>query len=163
MLHKLIDRVCGLFQDAAPGRRQYFDEDLAQDQWDLLESAALLQVTEFRIFELAYKDWYGAAPKAQVIEVHFRNYMFNQLIPAWVSRFCRRVVELGQDGTLNPADFGVYQRLPSRRMMRIGQAYTGMLLVAFLVLVCMAYWDEYLEDLLLTRAPVGQPLHNTMP
>ena len=125
----LVDRLLSYFKPPAD-RRQYFDENLAGEQWDLLESAAMLQVTEFRVFELAYKDWYGVAPKHQVIEVHFRNYMFNQIIPVWVSHFCRHVVELGQAGQLNPKDFGVYQRLPSRRMMRIGQAYTAMLLIA---------------------------------
>lgn len=167
LLQKLIDRIHGYFS-TPQGRQQYFDENLSRDQWDLLEAAGLLQVTEFKLFELAYREWYGVRPKARVIEVHFRNYMFNMVIPAWVSHFCRRIVELGQAGSLDPRDFGIYQRLPSKRMMRIGKAYTAMLLAAFLFLVYMAYWDEYFSELLLTRANVyppdaGLPQHNTMP
>jgi hypothetical protein len=156
MIRKFLDFVVSYFKVPA-GRKQYFDENLNREQWDLLEAAAMLQVTEFRIFELAYKDWYGVLPKAQVAEVHFRNYMFNQIIPVWVSGFCRRIVDLGQSGALNPKDFGIYQRLPSRRMMRIGQVYTAMLVVAFLFLVYMAYYGEFFSELLYTNANVYPP------
>lgn len=165
-MHYLIRKLLNCFK-IPQGRRQYFDEDLAREQWDLLESAALLQVTEFRIFELAYKDWYGAAAKHQVVEAHFRNYMFNQIVPVWVSHFCRRIVKLGRSGELDPKKFGIYQRLPSRRMIRIGQAYTAMLLMAFFVMVYMAYGDHFTE-LLISRTGhtsdvVGLPQHNIMP
>ena len=76
LLRKLIDHFKG-----PPGRKQYFDEDLDQEQWDLLEAAAQLQVTEFKLFELAYRDWYGHPARQQAIEVCFRNYMFNRIIP----------------------------------------------------------------------------------
>lgn len=161
--HKLVD-----YFRIPPDRRQYFDEDVARDQWDLLETAALLQVTEFKVFELAYKEWYGAAGKQRVIEAHFRNYMFNQAIPVWVARFCRRIVEMGQAGTLDPREFGIYPRLPSRRMMLIGKLYVAMLLLAFLVLLYLAYGQEA-AGLIIDRTGLqagdtgGLPQHNTMP
>lgn len=165
-LQKVIDAVSGYFK-SAPGRRQYFDENMDREQWDLLEASAQLQVTEFRIFELSYKQWYGAAPKARVIEVYFRNYMFNRIIPVWVSHFCREVIEKGEAGTLDPRDYGIYQRLPSRRMMRIGQIYTAMLLVAFVILLYMAYGEALIPDTvqsLFGRGDtIGLPQHNTMP
>lgn len=148
-----------------PDRQQYFDEDVARDQWDLLEAAALLQVTEFKVFELSYKAWYGVAAKQPVIEGHFRRYMFQQIIPVWVAGFCRRVVELEQQGALNPREFGIYQRLPNRRMKLIGKTYAALLLGAFLVLVFMAYGDHFvgLLDDGGTRDTAGLPQHNTMP
>jgi hypothetical protein len=165
-IRKVFHAVTGYFR-STPGRRQYFDEDIAREQWDLLEASALLQVTEFRVFELSWKQWYGAAPKARVIEVHFRNYMFNHIIPVWVSHFCREIVEKGEVGTLDPRDYGIYQRLPSRRMMRIGQTYTAMLLVAFIVLLYMAYGEALVPDsvqsLFGRGDTIGLPQHNTMP
>lgn len=162
LLAKLIDYFKG-----SPGRRQYFDEDLDREQFDLLEAAAQLQVTEFKLFELAYRDWYGHPPKHQVIEVYFRNYMFNRIIPVWVSHFARVIVEKSQAGTLDPRDYGIYQRLPSRRMQRIGQAYTAMLLVAFVILMYMAYGDalvpETVQSLFGRGDTAGLPQHNTMP
>ncbi len=163
ILRALFRKVADYFR-LPPDRRQYFDEDVASDQWDLLESAALLQVTEFKVFELAYKAWYGVAARQAVIEVHFRNYMFRQVIPVWVAGFCRRVVEMEQAGTLNPKDFGIYHRLPNRRMMLIGKTYAALLLAAFLVLLFMAY-GEHVSELLSdgTRDTAGLPQHNTMP
>lgn len=163
-LQSLVRKLVSHF-GLPPDRQQYFDEDVARDQWDLLETAALLQITEFRVFELAYREWYGVAAKHRVIEIHFRNYMFNQLIPAWVAHFCRRIVELERTGTLDPKDFGIYPRQPSRRMIRIGQAYTAMLLAAFLVLIYMAYGQE-IADLLANREgsnAAGMPQHNIVP
>jgi hypothetical protein len=75
---------------------------------------------------------------------------------------------MARAGTLDPRDFGVYQRQPSRRMARIGKAYAAMLLLAFLFLVYMAYGDQ-LSGLLADRPDpesvesVGLPQHNTMP
>lgn len=140
-VNALVRRLVDYFR-IPPDRHQYFDENVDAEQWDLLEAAALLQVTEFKVFELAYKEWYGVAPKPRVIEVHFRNYMFNQLIPRWVARFCRRIVEQEQAGTLDPRDFGIYQRLPSRRMRLIGKTYAAMLLLGFLLVVYLAYGHE---------------------
>lgn len=165
-LHVLIHKLVDYFR-IPPDRHQYFDEDVATDQWDLLEAAALLQVTEFRVFELAYKEWYGAAPKPRVVELHFRNYMFSRVIPTWVAHFCRRVVEMERAGTLDPREFGVYQRLPSRRMRLIGKAYAALLLVGFLLIVIMAYGHEVTglagADGQPVRDTAGLPQHNTMP
>jgi len=165
-IRKVIDFFAGCFR-VSPERQQYFDEDLDREQWDLLEAAAELQVTEFKLFELAYRDWYGHPPKPQVIEVFFRNYMFNRIIPVWVSHFSRRIVEEARAGTLDPRRYGVYQRLPSRRMQRIGQAYTAMLLVAFVILMYMAYGEALIPDTvqsLFGRGDsIGLPQHNTMP
>jgi len=143
-LAKLLGKLSEYFSPA-PGRLQYFDENLAADQWDLQEAAALLQVTEFRIFELAYKEWYGHKPRHYVIETHFNNYMFNQVIPAWVKHLCRRVIASSQAGDLDPRDFGIYHRLPSRRMTRIGRLYIAFLLVMFLGLVYITYGERVLE------------------
>jgi len=144
-LAALIEKFTSHFR-VSRGRQQYFDEDIDPELWDLLEASALLQVTEFKVFELAYKDWFGTMPRPYIIEPHFNNYMFNRIIPVWVKHFCRRVVEMGREGTLDPRAFGVYPRQPSRRMMRIGQVYTALLLMAFLVLVLMAYGDRLFPD-----------------
>lgn len=143
LLARLLGKLADFFKPSA-GRHQYFDERLASEQWDLLEAAALLQITEFRIFELAYKEWFGHRPRPYIIERYFKDYMFNRAIPAWVTHFCRRVVALGHAGELDPRDFGIYYRLPSRRMTRIGQLYIAFLLAAFLGLVWFTYGERVL-------------------
>ncbi len=122
-------------------RRQYFDEDIDPDLWDLLQSSSLLEIKEFDIFELAYKDWFGHAPKPHVSEAHFSNYMFNNRIPVWVRRYTRMVVELHERGELNPRQLGVYKPLPSRRLKRMGTVYTVVILGMVLYLTFIAYRD----------------------
>ncbi len=132
-------------------RRQYFDEDIDPELWDLLQSSSLLEVKEFDIFELAYKDWFGHAPKPHVSEAHFSRYMFNKKIPVWVRRYSRKVVELHERGELNPRQLGVYTRLPSKRLKRLGTVYTIVLLATMLYLTVVAYRDY---DYVQTEVPV---------
>ena len=147
--------------------RQYFDEDLKQDSLDLLEAAAALEVKEFKLFELAYRDWYGKKPLSQVIEVHFSNYMFNNVIPAWVRSYSRHVVELHKAGTLDPKAFGVYQPLPSRRLIFIGRVFGTLLIFVFLVFMFLINKEPPITQSLFGRADVTQelirPQSNAMP
>ena len=153
--------------DRSRSRRQYFDEDLEQELLDLLEVSALLEIKEFALFELAYKEWYGRAPLSRVIEAHFSNYMFHGIIPAWVTSYTRHVLELQERGDLDPRRLGIYKRLPSRRLMIIGKLYTALLLVTLLVLTAIAYRDHGIVKSLFGRADSGyevdKPRHNAMP
>ena len=115
--------------------KQYFDEDLSVDSLHLLEAAAALEVKEYTLFELAYGKWYGKKLLNHAIEAHFANYMFDGHIPAWVRSFSRQVVELHERDQLNPRDFGVYQPLPSKRLIRIGRAFSAFLVLSFVVIV----------------------------
>ncbi len=148
-------------------RRQYFDEDLEQELLDLLEVSALLEIKEFALFELAYKEWYGRIPLPRVIEAHFTNYMFHSIIPAWVTSYTRHVLALQQRGELDPRKLGVYKRLPSKRLMAIGKLYTAMLLVTLLLLTAVAYRDHGIVKSLFGRADssfeVDRPRQNAMP
>jgi hypothetical protein len=146
-----ISRVQQWLQRLNYDRRQYFDEDIDPDLWDLLQTASLLEIKEFDVFKLAYKEWFGQLPKSQVSEAHFANYMFNQQIPVWVRRYTRKVIELHERDALNPRELGVYQPLPSRKLQRIGKLYTVMLLAVLLYLTFLAYRDtEFFQTLLPT-------------
>lgn len=147
--------------------KQYFDEDLSADSLDLLEAAAALEIKEYTLFELAYRKWYGRKPLNHVIEAHFANYMFHGHIPAWVRSFSRRIVELHERDELNPRDFGVYQPLPSKRLIRIGQAFSAFLVLTFVVVLIFIYREPNMSQSLFGRADVAQeyerPVHHAMP
>lgn len=120
---------------------QYFDEDISADVAAILQTAAVLDATEYLVFQLAYKDWFGKKATDVRVEPHFSRYMFGEIVPIWVRQYTRKVIKLDQDGGLNPRALGVYQRLPSRRMILIGKAYVGFLLGIFCVLTYVAYKD----------------------
>lgn len=147
--------------------RQYFDEDLKQDSLDLLEAAAVLEVREFKLFELAYREWYGKEPLSRVIEVHFSNYMFNKVIPTWVRSYSRHVVELHKAGKLDPKAFGIYQPLPSKRLILIGRVFSTLLIFVFLAFLFLINKDPPITQSLFGRADLTQelarPQHNAMP
>ncbi len=140
----LVTRIHTWFMRVVDDRRQYFDEDVKPELWDLLQAASLLEVKEFVLFELAYRDWFGRRPRSEELEVHFTNYMFNEVIPTWVRRYSRKVVELYELGELDPKRLGIYKPLPSRRLQRIGKLYMLVLLVVLLWLTYVAYSDNRL-------------------
>ena len=147
--------------------KQYFDEDLSEDSLHLLEAAAALEVKEYTLFELAYRQWYGKKPLNHVIAAHFSNYMFHGHIPAWVRSFSRQIVDLHGRDQLNPRDFGVYQPLPSKRLIRIGRAFSAFLVLTFVVLLIFIYREPNLSQSVFGRADAVQeykrPAHNAMP
>lgn len=147
-------------------RRQYFDEDVDPELWDLLQTSSLLDIKEFDVFELAYKEWFGHVPQPHVSEAHFANYMFNQQIPIWVRRYTRKVIDLHERDALNPRELGVYRPLPSRKLKRIGKIYTVILLAVLLYLTVLAYRDTALFQSLMpatkTESKTG-PLNHTTP
>lgn len=147
--------------------KQYFDEDLQPDSLDLLEAAAALEVKEFKLFELAYREWYGRQPVAHVIEAHFSNYMFNKVIPAWVRSYSRRVVDLHSSGELDPKALGVYQPLPSKRLIFVGRVFATMLILVFFVFLMLLNNQTSTTSSLFGRADLTEvldrPQHNAMP
>jgi hypothetical protein len=147
--------------------KQFFDEDLSKDALDLLHAAAALEIREYKLFELAYREWYGEKPLNHVIEAHFSNYMFHRQIPAWVRSFSRQIVDLHERDALDPRQFGIYQPLPSRRLIRIGRAFSVFLVLTYLVLMLFIYREPVMSQSLFGRADVGQehgrPTHNAMP
>ncbi len=101
--------------------RRYFDEHkIPMDVWGVLRASALLSVGEFRVFEIAYKEWFGEDGEEKLIEKHFTGYMFNDIVPPWVRHFCKKVLQLDNEGVLDPAEFGIVRQAASREQMNKG-------------------------------------------
>lgn len=93
---------------ADPREKRHFDEGrIPNDVWSVLRAASLLNVGEFRVFEIAYRQWYGNPGDEKHIEKYFIQYMFNDIVPVWVRHFCKQIVSLDHAGKLDPADFGI--------------------------------------------------------
>lgn len=109
------------------------DEDgLEPDARAVLSASALLEITEFRLFELAYQRWFGEAAAEKTIERFFTAYMFRSVVPPWVRQFCRDVLSRDGSGELEPREFGVLPREESDTMVARGLRY-GTLIVFVLV------------------------------
>ena len=121
------------------------DPDLDPELRDVLEAAAALDTTEFKIFVIAYDHWFGRRAPHELIEQHFTAYMFQDIVPHWVHHFARHVLTLSQQGNLNPDDYGLGKPPPARHMVVIARIYTVVLTVTLVILLLLAL---HAEDLL---------------
>lgn len=86
------------------------EKSVPVDVRNALNAAALLQVTEFRLFHIAYRYWHGRDASDRSIEQFFVPYMFRSVVPFWVRQLCRQVLQAEAQGTLDPTQFGLEQR-----------------------------------------------------
>ncbi len=63
-----------------------------EDACLVLDAAALLDVREFDLFELAYDWWFGAHAEIKALEKAFVPYMFRGIVPLWVRQYAREVM-----------------------------------------------------------------------
>jgi hypothetical protein len=96
-------------------RRFFHEKRTANDVSSVMRAASLLSVGEFRVFEIAYEQWYGEPGDAKQIERCFAAYMFNDIIPVWVRHFCTKVVQLDSEDALDPGDYGILAPAASTR------------------------------------------------
>jgi hypothetical protein len=102
-------------------RRLFFDERKMPDGVaDVLEAAALLEVTEFELFRIAYRRWFGAEIGDDGLERHYLPYMFKSRVPPWVRHLAREVIERADADELDPRAYGVRPRPLSMDMYNRG-------------------------------------------
>ncbi len=111
------------------------DKKLPPDLMSVLNAAAMLDVTEYEVFQLAWWRWHGQRSDPEAIEPHFVAYMFRGVVPPWVRYFSRSVEEHFERGDLDRGAFGVVRLRESRQMASRGMRYTVivMALVVFVV------------------------------
>lgn len=106
-----------------------FDENLPADVESVLNATALLDITEYQFFQLAYLRWFGQEGTDVRIESAFTRYMFESLVPSWVRYLARYVEDCERRQCLDRAAIGV-QRLPhNRRMVHKGIRYAVILVL----------------------------------
>ena len=97
-----------------------FEKDIRPDVRSVMNAAALLDITEYDLFRLAYARWHGERAEDRVMEPFFVAYMFNEVVPLWVRHFARLVERLNRLGRLDPAALGVELLPATRQMVRRG-------------------------------------------
>lgn len=116
----------------------YDDDDIEQDTLDVLSASSILEITEFRLFELAYERWFGEPPLEEKMESVYTRYMFRANAPFWVRQFCREVMVRERMGILDPTDFGVFRAPEAETMVQRGIGYSLVVLLVMLTLHLIA-------------------------
>ena len=131
---------------------------LIKPDWDddpkrseILDAANLLQVGEFQLVQLAYKDWYREELPEDKIDKIFGEYMFKKIIPIWATFYARDIKKLDKANALNIYDkkyhiydyeFGEYYNEKERRNR--GILYATIVAIVFIASHYMAI--SYVED-----------------
>lgn len=79
----------------------------------VLAAARLLNVREYRVFELARGRQRGAPAEAADIAPAFMRYLKQRDVPTWAQTFSVEVVESARSGNFDPQAFGG-ERSPTR-------------------------------------------------
>jgi len=131
-------------------RRLFFDEKkMSSDVADVLEAAALLEVTEFEFFRIAYRRWFAADIGDDGLERYYLPYMFKRRVPPWVRHLAREVIERAEADGLDPKDYGVLPRPLTMDMYNRGIRYllwiaviTGTLMTGAATVAEFAPWYQ---------------------
>jgi hypothetical protein len=59
------------------------------DRIQVIQTASALGVSEFGVFERAYRSWYREDAETRALESHFVTYLFHGNIPFWVRHYVR--------------------------------------------------------------------------
>ena len=113
-------------------------DDTPADCVLVAETAGLLEITEFRLFQLAFKEWYGREIRDYEAEDYFTDFMYFDRVPFWVRRFCHRIQNLHEVGRLNPRDYGIMPEQFEYRLLRWAVRGVTVLLAVFIMLLFLA-------------------------
>ena len=132
---------------------------LVKPDWDenpkrseILHAANLLQIGEFQLIQLAYKDWYNKELPEDKISKIFSEYMVRGIIPIWVAYYAKDIIKLDVSNKLNSHDnkyhvydheFGEY--IPNERYRR-RRGYFYLTLIAFVFVASHYMAINYVEE-----------------
>lgn len=129
------------------GEKNRLDPKIGDDVSCVLSAAAVLDITEFDLFRLAYVRWHGESARDALLERFYVSYMFRSVVPIWVRDFSRLVLRLQRQGMLDPASLGVKQLTSSRKMVSRGLRFGVALTLIFVCLVVFVQFTARFLDL----------------
>lgn len=98
----------------------------------VIDAAAILEISEYELLALAYREWYGRAPCTQELSAAFGPYMFHGRTPFWAVALARQVIALHDAGKLAESRFARAGQPPPRlRDLLTAAAQSVLLLVVF--------------------------------
>jgi hypothetical protein len=73
------------------------------------DAANILQVGEFQLLQLAYRDWHGDDMPVQMVDRLFDNYMINGVVPPWGRHYAREILRQDSLGRLDGQQRGYHR------------------------------------------------------
>ncbi len=92
----------------------------------VMHAAALLEISEYEIFQRAYNDWYGQEADLRTLEHEFVQYLYFGTAPPWVRHYTRMLLDQHGEPVAVPArGLGV-----SGALLRLMDSRVGRFLVS---------------------------------
>lgn len=104
--------------------------------------AAVLQISEYELFRIAYLHWFNHPITEKRLDFLFKEYLADGVVPYWVNDFARKAHEKFKAGKLNYKDYGITRRVCDRKTRM-----KGWIITIFLVVLMIVY------SILITRLP----------
>jgi len=77
-------------------------EELENGERLLVAKAAnILQVGEFQLLQLAYRDWHNKDLPESLVSVLFKSYMLRNEVPHWARHYARNIIDADAKGAIN--------------------------------------------------------------
>jgi len=83
-----------------PGREEAGNAERAV----IVGAANQLEVGEFQLLQLAYREWFGEDISESATDGLFESYMLDGEVPYWARHYARRIIRLDEAGGLNDCD-----------------------------------------------------------
>jgi hypothetical protein len=96
-----------------------------------------LQISEFRLFRVAYSQWYGRDISESELEYIFSEYMFEGIVPPWARHFTRQVITRFEQGILDPGEFNIECPKATLELRSAGFGYSVILTIILIVFCVM--------------------------
>lgn len=104
----------------------------------VVEAAAILEISEYELLAMAFREWFGRPPRREELDPLFGPYMFDGVTPYWAVSLARQVITAYEHGRLPESRF----RAPARPRATLRDVITGigqsLLLLALVGLVWYA-------------------------
>ena len=132
-LETLRERLRNLFRSDDYEREKLFRADLEK----VASASKLLQIPEFRFFQIAYFQWHGREISENHLEYIFAAYMFEDIVPHWVRHLARTVISRNENGVIDPEDFHIERPKTTLELKSAGFGYIAILSIVVVIFCIM--------------------------
>ena len=119
------------------------------------KAANLLQVGEFQLLQLAYREWHNKELPEALVSQLFSSYMLKNDVPHWARHYARKIIATDEKGALNDNDPS-YHDFDNDYHTSVPNGFRRFL-VAVVALVAMVGGGIVLAELTVKKAAVMFP------
>jgi hypothetical protein len=111
------------------------EESFCDDSEAVCFISSILEVSEYRLFEIAFVKWFGRETSVECMENYFWHYVETGFVPYWLRDLVRKALQNNTKGALNPQEYGIETRQSSPAQRRLGWVVIT-LLTCLLIIFC---------------------------